>query len=113
MIGDDRRRKTTDQLRAFSRANEGQVEWNTEAPADFTYLYHPDRVLVRQADIEEFEGIARQVGERLFKGEPRRDDYEILGGALARYVLPERTNGESVPDGSSARRLQCPKMSTI
>ncbi len=98
MIGDDKRRRTTDQLRAFRRANRGQVAWNTEAPADFTYLYHPDRVLVRRADVEEFEEIARQVGERLFKGEPRRDDVNLLGGALVRYLLPERTEGQSVPE---------------
>jgi hypothetical protein len=98
MIGDDRRRRTTDQLRAFRRANQDQVAWNTEAPADFTYLYHPDRVLVRRADVDEFEGIARQVGERLFKGEPRRDDVTLLGDALVRYLLPERTEGQSVPE---------------
>ena len=98
MIGDDRRRRTTDQLRAFRRANEGQVDWNTEAPADFTYLYHPDRVLVRREDADEFEGITRRVGERLFKGEARRDDVNLLGGALLRYVLPERTEGQKVPE---------------
>jgi hypothetical protein len=98
MIGDDRRRRTTDQLRAFRRVNEGQVAWSTEAPADFTYLYHPDRVLVRREDTEAFEQTARRVGERLFKGEARRDDYEILGGALVRYLLPERTNDEPVPE---------------
>lgn len=98
MIGDDRRRRTTDQLRAFRRANRGKVDWNTEAPADFTYLYHPDRVLVRRADVEEFEETARRVGDRLLKGEPQRDDTTLLGGALVRYLLPERTNGESVPE---------------
>ncbi|MDR7253627.1 subtilisin family serine protease [Nocardioides sp. BE266] len=98
MIGDDRRRRATDQLRHLRRANDGEVAWNTEAPADFTYLFHPNRVLVRRADAEEFEGIVRRVGERLFKGEARRDDVNLLGGALLRYVLPERLNDESVPD---------------
>ena len=46
-IGNDKRRRSTDQLRNLRRANDGQVRWDTEAPADFTYLYHPDRVLVR------------------------------------------------------------------
>lgn len=98
MIGDDRRRRTTDQLRAFRRANPEQVAWNTEAPADFTYLYHPDRVLVRRADVDEFEETARQVGDRLLKGQPQRDETTLLGGALVRYLLPERTSGESVPE---------------
>ena len=45
-IGDDRRRRTTDQIRAFQKANDGEVAWDTLAPADFTYVFHPDRVLV-------------------------------------------------------------------
>ena len=31
------------------------MAWDTEAPADFTYLYHPDRILVRAADTTDFE----------------------------------------------------------
>ncbi len=50
-IGDDRRRRSTDQLRDLNQANDGDVWWDTEAPADFTYLYHPDRVLVRGGDV--------------------------------------------------------------
>ena len=47
-IGDDHRRRTTDQLEHLRRTNEGLVDWDTEAPADFTYLYDPDHVLVRR-----------------------------------------------------------------
>jgi hypothetical protein len=54
-IGDDRRRRSTDQLRHLRRANEGQVHWDTEAPADFTFLFHPDHVLVDAEDVDVFE----------------------------------------------------------
>src|SRR5918995_1942069 len=97
-IGDDRRRRSTDQLRAFQEANDGQVAWDTLAPADFTYVFHPDRVLVRAADVEAFEGIVAQLGERVLTGEVRRDDASLLDGELVRYVLPERRDGQSVPE---------------
>jgi hypothetical protein len=96
-IGDDQRRRTTDQLRDFRAANDGQVKWDTEAPADFTYLYHPDRVLVRGDDAGTFEETLRRVGDGLLKGDARRDA-ELLDGELVRYVLPERVKGQSVPD---------------
>jgi subtilisin family serine protease len=98
MIGDDRRRRSTDQLRALRQANEGQVAWDTEAPADFTYLFHPDRVLVRAADVEAFEAGVARVGERVLTGEVRRDDAPLLDGELVRYVLPARRDDQSVPE---------------
>ena len=55
-IGDDRRRRSTDQIRAFQRANDGEVAWDTLAPADFTFVFHPDRVLVGVEDVEAFLG---------------------------------------------------------
>lgn len=95
-IGSDRRRRTTDQLRQFRAVNEGQVAWDTEAPADFTYLYHPDRVLVRAADVEEFDRALERVGG-LIEGAPEREA-ELLDGELVRYLLPARLGGETVPD---------------
>lgn len=95
-IGSDQRRRTTDQLRQFRRANEGQVDWDTEAPADFTYLYHPDRVLVRTEDAEAFERAAERLG-KLLEGSPERER-ELLDGELVRYVLPARVGGETVPE---------------
>lgn len=95
-IGDDRRRRTTDQLEQFRRANDGQVAWDTEAPADFTYLYHPDRVLVRAEDTAAFERAVTRL-QGLFDGEPQRDA-ELLDGQLVRYVLPARSGGETVPE---------------
>ncbi|WP_210502522.1 S8 family peptidase [Nocardioides xinjiangensis] len=97
-IGDDRRRRSTDQLRAFAEANDGQVAWDTEAPADFTYLFHPDRVLVRAADVEAFESTVARLGDRVLSGELRRDDVSLLDDELVRYVLPERREGQSVPE---------------
>ena len=97
-IGDDRRRRSTDQIRAFQKANEGEVAWDTLAPADFTFVFHPDRVLVDGDDVEAFEGLVAQLGDRILTGEPRRDDVELLGGDVVRYVLPERRDGQSVPE---------------
>lgn len=96
-IGDDRRRRVTDQLRDFREANDGQVAWDTEAPADFTYLYHPDRVLVRSSDAAAFDRAVAELDEGILKGEPRVDA-ELLEGELVRYVLPERGDRRSVPD---------------
>jgi hypothetical protein len=97
-IGDDRRRRSTDQLRSFREANEGQVEWDTEAPADFTYVYHPDRVLVRAADVDEFDRAVASLDEGILKDPPQRDDVRLLDGELVRYLLPERAGGQSVGD---------------
>lgn len=97
-IGDDRRRRTTDQIRAFQKANEGEVAWDTLAPADFTYVFHPDRVLVDGDDVGAFEELVAQLGDRILRGEPRRDDIELVGGDVVRYVLPERVDGQSVPE---------------
>jgi subtilisin family serine protease len=97
-IGDDRRRRTTDQVRAFQKANEGGVAWDTLAPADFTYVFHPDRVLVDSEDVEAFEELVARLGERILIGELRRDDVDLLGGEVVRYVLPERRDGQSVPE---------------
>ena len=95
-IGDDNRRRTTDQLDQFRRANDGRVAWDTEAPADFTYLYEPDHVLLRAADTDDFErAVARLEG--LFDGAPERVA-ELLDGELVRYRLPARRGGETVPE---------------
>ncbi len=96
-IGSDSRRRTTDQLRGFREANDGQVAWDTEAPADFTYVYHPDRVLVRGADTDAFDRSVAQLDKGVLLGSPRVDA-ELLDGELVRYVLPERSGGQSVPD---------------
>jgi subtilisin family serine protease len=98
MIGDDRRRRSTDQLRDLRKANDGQVAWNTEAPADFTFLFHPDHLLVGDEDVDALEAAFERLDKELLAGTPRRDDVRILGGDLVRYVLPERRGGESVPD---------------
>ena len=96
-IGSDQRRRTTDQLRDFREANDGQVEWDTEAPADFTYVYHPHRVLVRAADADAFDRAVAKLDEGVLEGPPRRDA-ELLDGELLRYLLPARGDGGSVPD---------------
>ena len=96
-IGNDRRRRTTDQLRDFREANDGQVEWDTEAPADFTFVYHPDRVLVRAADADAFDQAVAKLDDGVLEGAPRRD-VELLDGELLRYLLPVRGDGRSVPD---------------
>ena len=95
-IGNDRRRRTTDQLRQFREINDGQVAWDTEAPADFTYLYHPDRVLVRTEDTDDFERGVERLGD-LLDGAAEREA-ELLDGELVRYVLPARLGGETVPE---------------
>ncbi|WP_210648614.1 S8/S53 family peptidase [Nocardioides sp. SYSU D00065] len=97
-IGSDRRRRTTDQLRDFRAANRGQVAWDTEAPADFTYIYHPDRVLVRAADADAFDRAVAELDRGILAEAPLRDDVRLLDGELVRYVLGERAGGESVPD---------------
>jgi hypothetical protein len=98
MIGDDRRRRSTDQLRDLRRANDGQVDWNTEAPADFTYLFHPDRVLVGVEDVEEFESAVARLDKGVLGEPPRRDHVRLLDGELVRYVLAARQGGETVPE---------------
>ena len=97
-IGSDKRRRSTDQLRHLREANDGQVEWDTEAPADFTFAYHPHRVLVRVEDADDFDRAVEHLDEGVFKDPPRRDDVSLLDGTLVRYVLPERTDGQTVPD---------------
>ena len=64
MIGDDKRRRSTDQLRHLREANDGQVDWDTEAPADFTYLFHPDNVLVDADGVDDFEEAVGPTGQR-------------------------------------------------
>lgn len=97
-IGDDRRRRSTDQIRAFEKANEGQVEWDTLAPADFTYVYHPDHVLVGGDETDDFEAAVARLDKGVLAEPPRRDDVRLLDGELVRYVLSERRNGETVPE---------------
>lgn len=96
-ISNDRRRRSTDQLYNFREANDGQVAWDTEAPADFTYLYHPHRVLVRAGDTDEFDRLIAPLIGDVLEGEPRRDA-ELLDGELVRYVLSDRRDGRTVPD---------------
>ncbi|WP_248582897.1 S8/S53 family peptidase [Nocardioides sp. InS609-2] len=95
-IGDDGRRRTTDQLQALRRANDDRVAWDTEAPADFTYLYDPDHVLVRVRDVEEFEAALGRL-EGIFDGNAERGE-DPVPGELARYRLPARAKNETVPD---------------
>lgn len=97
MIGNDYRRRTTDQLRDFRAVNDGQVAWDTEAPADFTYVYHPDRILVRASDRDAFERAVQQLDKGVLEGYPRVD-VELLDGELVRFAVPRRPGGESVPD---------------
>lgn len=97
-IGDDKRRRSTDQLRDLRSANDGQVDWDTEAPADFTYLFHPDHVLVAAEDTDDFEAAVARLDKGVLTDEPRRDDVRLLDGDLVRYVLPARPSGEKVPD---------------
>lgn len=97
-IGSDERRRATDQLRDFRAANEGQVAWDTEAPADFTYVFDPHRILVRAADADDFERAVARLDEGVLAETPRRDDVRLLDGELVRYVLAERPGRESVPD---------------
>jgi hypothetical protein len=94
-IGDDKRRRTTDQLELLRRANEGRVVWDTEAPADFTYLYEPDQVLLRAEDVEAFEEAVR-ANQEVFDGVANRMDDPTRG--LARYLLPPRRRGETLPE---------------
>ena len=97
-IGNDRRRRSTDQLRDLNAANEGQVAWDTEAPADFTYIYHPDRLLVRLSDADALDRLLGELDEGIFKDPPRRDDVQLLDGELVRYLLPARAEGQTVPE---------------
>ena len=97
-IGDDKRRRSTDQLRNLREANDGQVHWDTEAPADFTYLFHPDHVLVGAEDVDDFEAAVARLDKGVLSASPRRDDALLLEGDLVRYVLPARQGGETVPD---------------
>ena len=96
-IGNDARRRTTGQLRDLRAANDGQVAWDTEAPADFTYVFHPDRVLVRGADAPAFERAVLSLDKDVLEGSPRVD-VELLDGELVRYALPQRPRGETVPE---------------
>jgi subtilisin family serine protease len=93
-IGDDGRRRTTDQLEELRAANEGQLAWDTEAPADFTYLYHPEQVLVREEDVDAFVAFVEGNQEELFDGMGDRLDNPTE--SLARFNLPSRRGGQSV-----------------
>ncbi len=97
-IGSDRRRRSTDQLHGLREANDGELAWDTTAPADFTFLYHPDRVLVRGEDVDAFERAAAQLDKGVLGEPPRRDDVRLLDGEVVRYLLSARSEGRSVPD---------------
>jgi hypothetical protein len=97
-IASDQRRRATDQLRDFRAANDGAVAWDTEAPADFTYVFHPDRVLVRAEDADDFDRSVTRLEKGVLTAVPRRDDVRLLDGALVRYLLTDRPGGESVPE---------------
>ena len=101
-IRDDARRRSTDQLDNFSKANDGAVAWNTEAPADFTFLFDPDHVLVRASAVDGFER-AVESSQDLFNGELTRAE-EPAPGYLARYRLPTRRGDLTVPDVVTALR---------
>jgi subtilisin family serine protease len=101
-IKDDARRRLTDQVKNFRTANDGAVAWNTQAPADFTFLFDPDHLLVRASAVEAFER-AVQATKNLFDGELTRAE-EPAPGHLARYRLPARRGNLSVPDVVTALR---------
>ncbi|WP_344303680.1 S8/S53 family peptidase [Nocardioides bigeumensis] len=99
-IGDDQRRRATDQLEKLREANEGRLAWDTEAPADFTYLYDPDHVLVLADDRADLEGALRRL-DRAFERVPLDPDDDGQDGedeTLFRYLLPDRREGESIGD---------------
>ena len=95
-IGDDARRRATDQLEALRRANDGRVAWDTEAPADFTYLYDPDHVLLRVEDARDFEEAVARI-EGVFDSAPERQE-DPLPDVLARFRLPRRRDDQSIGD---------------
>jgi len=96
-IGEDRRRRNTDQLRDLNRANDGNVWWDTEAPADYTYLYHPHRIIVRADDTDEFDRAVGRLDKDTLPERPQREDVGRRG-RLARYVLPRREGRKTVLD---------------
>lgn len=102
-IKDDARRKLTDQVLNFHAANDGAVAWNTAAPADFTFLFDPDHVLVRASATEAFERAVEATKDELLDGELIRVE-EPAPGYLSRYRLPARRNGLSVPEVVTALR---------
>lgn len=99
-IADDERRRTTDQLRQLKRDNESgdkrrSVVWNTEAPADFTFLYDPNNLLVRAGEANDrvVEGLRKR---GVLEGElsaPTR-----LSESLLLYRLPPRVGGLTIPE---------------
>ena len=95
-IGDDRRRRSTDQLKDLDAANDGNVWWDTEAPADFTYLYHPHHIIVRSDDTEEFDRAVGRLGKGTLPEKPRRENVGKRG-RVVRYVLPKADDRVSVP----------------
>ena len=101
-IRDDARRKLTDQVENFRTANDGAVAWNTEAPADFTFLFDPDHLLVRTRAEEAFAK-AFEALQDLVDGELTRVE-DPAPGLLARYRLPGRREGVTVPDVVTALR---------
>ena len=75
--------RATDQLERLREANEGRLTWDTEAPADFTYLYDPDHVLVRVEDTDAAEEALRRIQRGFERIRPPSDDPE----ELVRYRL--------------------------
>ena len=95
-IGDDGRRRTSDQLDLLTRANPGRVAWDSEAPADFTYLYDPDHLLVRAEDVSAFEAALDRNDSAVARSRSR--DPDPIEGRLARYSLTGRPQGQSIVD---------------
>jgi subtilisin family serine protease len=87
---EDDRQRIRDQIELIARAHEGRVAWDSEDPADFSYLYDPDHLLMEPATVRDFEAVLERRDD-LFAGTGRRVKDPIPG--LARYRLPERRQG--------------------
>ncbi len=94
---DDRARIRT-QVELIARANQGRVGWDSEQPEEFTYLFDPDAILVRQG----FEDQVREALQRSDRFDGELADAEYLERELAaderlglvRQPLPGRRDGD-------------------
>ena len=98
-IGDDRRRRTTDQIRAFQKANDGRGRVGHLGPRRL-HLRVPPRPGARGRARTSRRSRAswRSSATGSSPDELRRDDVDLLDGELVRYVLPERRDGQSVAE---------------